>query len=110
MSSRNIDFLRSQERSELGIYLIEHDGTYEVVLHPVHISRLQGQVNTEYNPTKVEGFYWLRHAAAVIRSFKQPEVAQTYRQKAESSGLYEELERAIVIHDIAVRLHLSAVP
>ena len=47
---------------------------------------------------------WPQHAAGLIRSEHQPEIGQACRQAARSNGFYEELARAILVHDISVSL------
>lgn len=49
---------------------------------------------------------WLRHAADVVRSGYRLEIEQAFFDHARSSGLHEELTRAILVHDIKVGLRL----
>ena len=50
--------------------------------------------------------WWLQRTANLIRSERHPEAEQAYRDHTRSNGLHEELARAILIHDISVRLPL----
>jgi hypothetical protein len=99
------------------IYVIgkSDDDTYEVAIDPSYLPELkarQFKLDLDYNPTQPgEGHatrevhaQWLRRAADVIRSKNHPEVEQTYRHIARLSGLYEALDRAILVYDILVSL------
>lgn len=50
--------------------------------------------------------WWFERTADLIRSKRHPEAEQAYRDQTQSDGLHEELARAILIHNISVRLPL----
>ena len=68
---------------------------------PGHIRR---DVHGTYNDTMEARASWLQCTASWIRSDLQPEVKQALRDCARSNGLHEKLDRAILVHDISVRL------
>ena len=47
---------------------------------------------------------WIKDTSSLIRSELQSEVEQGYRRYAQPHGLREELDRAILIDDILVKL------
>ena len=46
----------------------------------------------------------MRITASLIRSESEPEAERVYRNFYRSIGFHEELERAILIHDLSVEL------
>lgn len=71
---------------------------------PIHPGERQINVFGIHNATRRVRDRWLRHAANVIRSEHPPEVEWTFRYLARSNGVQEQLERAILVHDISVSL------
>ena len=97
------------------------DDSYEVAIDPPYLLGLrfrQCQMIPYHNPTQpgeiqkaIYGInnatkrardHWLQHATDIIRSKHKREIKLAFFNRAQSYGLYEELARTILIHDIRV--------